>query len=372
MHFVVTGGGTGGHIYPALAIARGLMEKYPGATVHYLGSERGLEKDIVPRAGLEFTPLPLAGLQRRLTPHNLRAGLLALAAVGRVRRLLKARPPAAVIGTGGYVCGPVVLAAASLGIPTLIHEQNAFPGLTNRWLARLVNAVALTFPEAAPHFKGRARKVVTGLPVRPELLQADRDKCRQNLGLLPGQLLILAFGGSQGARSINLAMLDMCRQLAGRTDVCLLHVTGPAQYEWFCRELGAAGINEDKFANINIKPYLHNMPAVLGAADLVICRAGAATIAEITVLGLPSILIPYPYAAANHQVHNARALVRAGAAVMIHDAELSGPLLQQKVGELLENRPLMASMARSAAALGRPRALEEILDTVAAIMQRGG
>ncbi|MFZ5592550.1 MAG: UDP-N-acetylglucosamine--N-acetylmuramyl-(pentapeptide) pyrophosphoryl-undecaprenol N-acetylglucosamine transferase, partial [Bacillota bacterium] len=229
-----------------------------------------------------------------------------------------------------------------------------------------------TFPEAAPYFKGRAKKVVTGLPVRPELLRVDREKCRQNLGLLPGQLLLLSFGGSQGARSINRAMLEMCRQLAGRSDICLLHVTGPAQYEWFRQELQAAGINEDKFANINIKPYLHNMPAVLGAADLVICRAGAATIAEITVLGLPSILIPYPHAAGNHQVHNARALVRAGAAIMISDAELTGQLLQQKAGELLENRPLMASMARSAAGLGRPRALEEILSAVAELVQRGG
>ncbi|MBE3587808.1 MAG: undecaprenyldiphospho-muramoylpentapeptide beta-N-acetylglucosaminyltransferase [Thermoanaerobacteraceae bacterium] len=364
MRFVVTGGGTGGHIYPALAIARGLKEKYPGAEILYIGRAGGLEADLVPRAGFPFRSIQVAGLKRRPTPANLLAVWQAGRGLLTARRIFKEFKPAVVVGTGGYVCGPVVLAAALQGIATLIHEQNALPGLTNRLLAPLVDCVALTFAEGRRYFSRRARLTVTGLPVRPEVLSCSREEARRVLGIPPGARMILSFGGSQGAASINKAMVEVLQAFAGRTDMCFLHVTGPAHYQDFLNHLQERGLGAAENGNITIVPYLYDMPRALAAADVAVCRAGAATLAELTVLGLPAVLIPYPFASGNHQEFNARSLEKKGAALVIKDRELSGQLLTRCLEVILSRPEKLAAMAGACRSLGRPRALQDILDLV--------
>lgn len=375
MRFVVTGGGTGGHIYPALAIARGLEERF-GAEIHYIGGTRGMESDIVPKSGFPFLPIHLEGFKRSLSPANIMVAWRAARGVAQAWRYIRQIRPAAVVGTGGYVCGPVVLAASLCGIPTFIHEQNALPGITNRILARFVDHIALTFEDSKKYFTSKARTKVTGLPVRPEILIKDRRAARDKLGIPEEARLVLSFGGSQGAGSLNRAMAGLFKSLHGEEaghrglpgEVHFLHVTGPRQHKEFMEGLDNSGILLANNGNITITSYLYDMPDALAASDLVICRAGAATLAELTVLGLPAILIPYPYAAGNHQEYNARALESTGAALVIRDADLSGDILFSNLCRLLGDVSGLAGMAESSRRMGKPRALEDILDCVQIIL----
>ncbi len=367
MKFIVTGGGTGGHIYPALAIAKGLQEKY-GAEVVYFGGTRGLEAEIVPREGLSFRSIELSGLKRSISYANILAFWQALKGFREARRIIKEFAPAAVIGTGGYVCGPVVLAAALSGFPTLIHEQNAFPGITNRILSRFTSCVALTFEDAKRFFPSKAKLKVTGLPVRKEILNRNKAEGRSKLGMPQKGILVLSFGGSQGARSINNSMLHVFKRFAGREGIFFLHVTGPNNYEVFMEQFNSMKI--PLYGNITITSYIHDMSSAYAAADLVISRAGAATLAEITAQGLPSILIPYPYATDNHQEYNARALKRANAAVLILDKDLSGNILSSEIERLTGDAGLLASMAEASKALGKPNALDDILDCIQGLIDK--
>ncbi|OPZ75371.1 MAG: UDP-N-acetylglucosamine--N-acetylmuramyl-(pentapeptide) pyrophosphoryl-undecaprenol N-acetylglucosamine transferase [Firmicutes bacterium ADurb.Bin456] len=370
MRFIVSGGGTGGHIYPALAIARGLQNRYPGAEILYVGTSGGMEGDIVPRAGLPFRGIPAAGLRRKLSLHNLlvfwRAGHGFLQASGVIRKYR----PSVVIGTGGYVCGPVVLAAALKGIPTLIHEQNALPGITNRILARFSSKVAVTFADSAIFFPHKEKTVLTGLPVRPEVLSADREEGLKKLDYQVNRFLLLAFGGSRGARSVNQAMLGVLKKYAGDPRLNVLLVTGKDGYEDFLRDCSKESIDLAKTGNIKVSPYLYNMQDALAAADLVISRAGAATLAELTALGIPSILIPYPYASENHQEFNARALEKEGAAQVVLDRDLNGELLCHKVETLLKKPDLLSQMAEASKRMGKQRALQDIIDCVDKLIKR--
>ncbi len=375
MHFVVTGGGTGGHIYPALAIARGLQERF-GAEIHYIGGTRGMESDIVPKSGFPFLAIHMEGFKRSLSPSNIKVAWRAARGVAQARKYIREIRPAAVVGTGGYACGPVVLAASLCGIPTLIHEQNALPGITNRMLARFVDQIALTFEDSKKYFTPKARAKITGLPVRPEILIKDRQTARAKLNIPEGGRLVLSFGGSQGASSINRAMAGLFKRLHSEEgghffipgEVHFLHVTGPRQYDEFMEELANNGILLANNGNITIASYMYDMPDALAASDLVICRAGAATLAELTVMGLPAILIPYPYAAGNHQEYNARALERTGAALVIRDADLSGDVLFNNISRLLSDASMLNGMAESSKTLGKPRALDDILDCVKAML----
>jgi len=293
MRFIITGGGTGGHVYPALAIAGGLKEKYPGAEILYIGSAKGLEADLAPKAGLSFEPIRLTGFKRRLTLDNVFTVWRASLGFAKALRVLADFKPKVVIGTGGYVCGPVVLAAAICGIPALIHEQNALPGITNRLLSYVVKTVAITFPETAGRLPKHARVILTGLPVRAEFSDSEKLKARRRLNLPENGALVLSFGGSQGARSINKAMPEVIKYFRNRAGLHFLHITGPAQYDDFIIGLKQCFIDPD-YGNNTVKPYLHEMSLALAAADLVVCRAGAATLAEITAVGKPAVLIPYP------------------------------------------------------------------------------
>ncbi|MFZ5899364.1 MAG: undecaprenyldiphospho-muramoylpentapeptide beta-N-acetylglucosaminyltransferase [Bacillota bacterium] len=366
MRVVLTGGGTGGHVYPALAIAGGILHRYPDSEILYIGASHGFESDIVPKAGYSFFPIPVKGLRRKVSLHN----VLAVWQAGRSYVLARAKiaefKPQVVIGTGGYVCGPVVLAAVNQGIPTLIHEQNALPGLTNRLLSRYVTKTALTFMDAYKYFPSRARVILTGLPVRTEILQANREEARRRLGL--GDLFtVVSFGGSQGARTLNNAFLEVLPLLVPDGRFCFFHATGTAGYEDFLAGLKSRGFNPQEARQVTVAPYFYNIPELLAAADLIVCRAGASTLAEITVLGLPSILIPYPFATGNHQEYNARVLADRGAALLIKDSEVTGLKIAELVKSLESNPAKLQSMRMASRQLGKRRALENLLDAVDSI-----
>ena len=366
MKVLIAGGGTGGHIYPALSIAGAIRRKTASAEFLFVGTLHGMEAELVPRAGYALKTIHLYGFQRRLSWRNLRNVFFTIRSLWEVRKILRDFRPDVVIGTGGYVCGPVVWAAARSGIPTLIQEQNALPGVTNRILGRVVDVVALGYKEAAPQFAGRkARLVVTGNPVREDLLTEERAAACLHFGLRPEVPLLLITGGSQGARSINQAALSLHRYFSGKKELQILHITGQTDYNNIIHRLKEAGIrfNETDSGRV-VVPYLHEMPKALAAARLVVSRAGAIGLAELTLRGIPAILVPYPYASENHQEINARALEKRGAAVVIRDGELTGECLTVKVEELISDPVKLQSMADASQAMGYPHAADEVADIV--------
>jgi UDP-N-acetylglucosamine--N-acetylmuramyl-(pentapeptide) pyrophosphoryl-undecaprenol N-acetylglucosamine transferase len=358
---IVAGGGTGGHIYPALAIAKGLIRRGAEAVL-YAGTREGLEAKLVPAEGLPFVTVTARKLSRGSLGQLIGASVGLVVGLGQAFRILRAFRPQVVIGTGGYVCAPMVLAASLNGIPTMLHEQNAFPGLANRLLASFASVVCTTFEESAARFPPGTRICNTGLPIRPEILGVRREDALSKLGLDPHKKTILAVGGSLGARRINEAMIEVLRFCRDNPEVQVIHATGEADYASFLERLRARGIDPDKNGNITIVPFLHAMPEALAAADLVIGRAGAAFLAELTARGVAAVLVPYPYAAENHQEYNARALLRAGACEVIRDRELTGSVLVESVRRLLAEDQRREELARRARALGRPEALDRLLD----------
>lgn len=364
---VLTGGGTGGHIYPAVAIGRKLKELYPQVDIHYLGTPQGLEAELIPEEGWPFYRVSAAGLARKISFKAAKALVKTGKGYWQARGHLKRINPELVLGTGGYVCGPVVLAASRLGIPTLLHEQNAFPGLTNRLLARVANRVCVTFPQSASLFPAGTDIITTGLPIRSQIMNTTRQEGLAGLGLQEG-FRILIVGGSQGARSINQAMLEVYTELKDNKQINWLHITGPKAYEGYVRELEQQGIDLAQHGNIRIMPYVYRMEEALSVSDLVIGRAGASFLAEIMAKGLPSILIPYPFASENHQEYNARALADGGAAIVIKEQELSGPVLAHQVKELVARPERLEAMAQAAGGLGKPNAVDLIIEQMLSLI----
>lgn len=363
MRIIVSGGGTGGHIYPALTIVRAIQKKIPDAEFLYVGTKDGLEADIVPKEGIPFETVNIQGFKRSLTPENLVRGAQAFGGVVKAMGIVRRFKPDVAVGTGGYVCGPILLASSLMGIPTLIQEQNVMPGVTNRLLARFVSCIAMGTKEAAEHFP-KGKRVFTGNPIREEVMRARSEDGKKLFGLDPKAKTVLVSGGSRGARSINRAMIGVLAHYACRDGVQILHVTGKVGYEETMQSLKEAGVDLDAAGNLFVEPYLYNMPQALACADVAVFRAGAIGIAELTARGVPSVLIPYPFAAANHQEMNARAVATAGAARMILDRELTAERLLSVLAELLSEDAKLRRMAKAAKKLGRPKAADEIASRV--------
>ncbi|MEG6585942.1 undecaprenyldiphospho-muramoylpentapeptide beta-N-acetylglucosaminyltransferase [Dendrosporobacter sp. 1207_IL3150] len=360
MRIIVSGGGTGGHIYPAITLIKAIKSLRNSCEILYIGTNEGLEADIIPKEGLPFATIEVRGLAREISLKNVATVLKTFGSLWQSRRLISQFKPDVVIGTGGYVCGPVLLAASLMGIPTMIQEQNVVPGITNRILAKFVDKIAVGYADAAKHFNRSAKVVFTGNPIRPEVLSALREEGMSKLGLDPKKKTILISGGSRGARSINTAMIQVHKHYAGNKNIQLLHVTGKNEYNDIVGNLMQIGIDTATAGNIIIKPYLYDMPNALAATDLAIFRAGAIGLAELTSLGIPSILIPYPYAAENHQEFNARVMEHQGAAVVIKDNELNGEKLTKVVDGLIFDNERLKVMAKASKSLGRPDAAEQI------------
>lgn len=356
MRLVIAGGGTGGHVYPGLAVAAEMQLEDLEAEILFIGTERGLEAALVPKAKFNFCPIHARGIQRRLSWRILPVLFENLQGFFEARRILKEFEPDVVLGVGGYASAAGVFAAWTMGIPTVIHEQNVFPGITNRLLARLAGRVLVSNPDCLPHFPKRPDAEVVGNPIRHSILRVGKELAVRKLELSPQKITILVFGGSQGAASINRAMVDAIRRLRimnARFQV--IFVTGPAHYEETAKALRGS------LVDVRVMPYLDEMPMALGAADLVVCRAGATTVAEITAKGIPAVLIPFPFATGNHQEYNARSLVEAGGSWMIRDSELTGGGLAEIIKEVLQDPTRLEAMSEAMRKLGVPNAAELIV-----------
>lgn len=365
LRIVITGGGTGGHIYPALAIARGLQETEENVKILYIGTKAGMEAKIVPATGIQFDTITVSGLNRRLSLQNLKTIARLGKGCGEARRILRSFKPDVVVGTGGYVCGPVVLTAALMKIPTLIHEQNAYPGITNRILSRFVDKVCITFSEAGPYFYKKADIIKTGLPIRPDILNVPAGHAYEFFGLRPDKRTILLVGGSRGAKTINQAARLVLEWALDKNDLQLIHVTGRDNYEEYMVELKNARKLVRDTESIKIIPYLDRMDYGLSVADLVVSRAGASFLAEITAVGVPAILVPFPFASENHQEQNARSLEKNGAArVLLEDGSQLGSKLLKEIQSVLEDNSVLETMATNSKKMGKPEALSLITGNV--------
>jgi len=363
MKVILTGGGTGGHIYPALAVAQGLRERMPEVDLLYVGTEQGMENTIVPRTGIQFKTIDVSGIDRTSMLKASRSLAKLPRSFFQGWEVVREFRPDIVMGTGGYVSFPVVLAGTIIPFcRTYIHEQNAVLGLANRNLARRVDGVMLTFSEAAAGLKTPLVKV-TGLPVRQDILQADRSQARKALGIEADLFTLLVFGGSQGAASINHAMVEFLERCQN-DEMLIIWMAGPGNIEEIEGKLrDKVDLNRMR-CQLQLLPYIHNMPDIMAAADLAVCRAGASTISELAILGLPAILIPYPYAAESHQEHNARTLAGKKAVEMIIDEFLNGDTLYKKVMELKRCPDRLAEMSCSLKRESHPNALNDILDII--------
>jgi len=357
---VVAGGGTAGHVLPGIAIGQALVARgHDPATIHFVGSERGIEARLVPEAGFGLTLLPGRGIQRRLTAANVVAAWGLVRAFASAIRLVARRRPRVVVAVGGYASVSCALAAWILRVPVVVHEQNAVPGAANRLTARFAKASAVTVERSR-----LPRAVVTGNPVRAALLHidrvADRGPARAALGLPTDRTLIAVFGGSLGARRINLAVVDALDTWTGRADLAVRHVIGVRDWDLVQQRLPQVA------GGLVYQPvrYEERMDLVLAACDLAVCRAGATTVAELAVVGVPSVLVPLPGAPGDHQTANGRVLERAGAAVVIADAELDAARLVAVTDELTADPDRLAAMAKAAATVGRPDAATRVAELV--------
>jgi undecaprenyldiphospho-muramoylpentapeptide beta-N-acetylglucosaminyltransferase len=353
---VITGGGTGGHVLPALAIADALVARgHPREALHHVGAERGLEARLVPPTGLPMTLLPGRGIQRRLTWANVAAVWGLVRAFAMALRLLGRLRPKVVVAVGGYASVAVGLAAVLRRIPLVVAEQNTHPGAANRLLARFAKASAVAF-EGTP----LPRAVVTGNPVRPEIASLGdghaRAGARRRLGVADDRQLVLVAGGSLGALHINRSVVEAVPAWRDRADLAVRHVVGRRDWDEICAQLPA----DTGALQLDAIEYEDDMPAALAAADLAVCRSGSGTCFELAAAGLPSILVPSPVVTADQQTGNARRLVDAGAAVLVPDAELDGARLVAEVDRLLADGPGRAAMADAARAWARPDAADAI------------
>lgn len=367
MRAMITGGGTGGHIYPALAIAEGIKEKDASAEILYVGSETGLEKKLAERAGFPFAGISVAGMTSKFSLKMAKTIVKNMQGIHQAKALLKEYQPDIVIGTGGYACGPLMLAAAKQGAPTLLHEQNAIMGKTNMILSNQVDKICLTFNIMDRGFKAHEKAVLTGLPVRRQILRADKKQGMDFFSLEEGKPVVLVTGGSQGARHINEAAVAAGANILAAGGQ-ILHLTGPKLYEETKAMAEQAGLLSEPC--YHLIAYLHEMEMALGAADIVISRSGASFLAEIMAVGRCSILIPYPFAAGGHQKANALSLVRRDAAEMILDDELDGDSLWSVLEPLLKDEKRVAKMSKNCYDMGCRDAVERILQEAEKIIKK--
>jgi len=362
MKIILSGGGTGGHIYPALAIAGELKERLPGIQLLYVGTPAGMESRIVPEAGLAYTSLDVSGIDRTSMLKASKSIVKFPNSFFQARNIIKDFEPDIIVGTGGYVSFPIVLAGTFMGIKTIIHEQNAYPGLANRNLAKRVDRILLTFPEARQYVDSVNIKV-TGLPVRKQMMHTDKQQARQSLGLDQKLFTILAFGGSLGAKTINNALLDFIDRSRGEK-LQIIWITGEAAFEEIREKLAEKFDLKTIRPQITLLPYMNNMEQAMGAADLAVCRAGASTVSELEVIGLPAILVPFPFAADNHQEKNARALVDKNAAYLVIDEFFDGTELYKKIQEIQKQPEKLRIMGQNMLKEAKPNALKEIADEI--------
>ncbi|HKZ80455.1 MAG TPA: undecaprenyldiphospho-muramoylpentapeptide beta-N-acetylglucosaminyltransferase [Pyrinomonadaceae bacterium] len=354
MRVLIAAAGTGGHIYPGIAVAKEIMRRQPDSKIRFVGTARGLETKLVPRAGFDLSIIESAGLKSVGAGARARGLAILPKSFVSARKLIREFRPHVVVGAGGYVSGPVLLTAALMGLPTLVMESNALPGWTNRVLARFVNKAAVSFQESLPYFRGKG--VVTGNPVRREFFEIPA-----RTGERTREFSLLVFGGSQGAHAINQAMIAALPELSSvRERLRITHQTGENDFELTSAAYANAGWGKQ----VDVRRYIDDIVESFAAADLVICRAGATTTAELIAAGKAALMIPFPFAADDHQRKNAEALVHAGAARMILQRELTGEKLAKEIVLLAGNVERIVQMEEASRRLARGDASQAAVDLI--------
>ncbi|WP_442603772.1 undecaprenyldiphospho-muramoylpentapeptide beta-N-acetylglucosaminyltransferase [Paenibacillus sp. KN14-4R] len=371
MRVVLSGGGTGGHVYPALAIAEQCLLEDAQSQFLYIGTNSGLERDIVANSKLTmpFKAIEISGFRRKLFSFdNVKTVARFFRGVSEAKKMLREFKPDIVIGTGGYVCGPVLYAAAKLGIPSMVHEQNVIPGMTNAFLSRYVSTVAVSFKGTESRFPKARNAVYTGNPRATSVVMADRLKGLRSLNLPDDAQLVVVVGGSRGAKALNEAMIGIASQTSKLPQLQFLFITGQPHYEAAVTAIGGAEGAVPR--NVHVVPYIHNMPEVLAATKLIVSRAGASFLAEITALGIPAILIPSPYVTNNHQEHNARMLVEGGAAHMILEKDLQADSLLASVEHITGSAFRIEEMAHASRKMGQSNSAQLFVNEMQKLIRK--
>ena len=368
MNFLFACGGTAGHINPAIAVAGRLKELMPESKFLFVGAKGKMEEDLVPRAGYEIELIEITNIQRSLSPagikHNLKTALNVVKSLGASKRIIRDFKPDVVIGTGGYVCFPVLKAAQMMGIPTVLHESNAVPGLTTKMLAGGVDVMMVGFEESASVYKNSEKVTVTGTPVRGDFRTYSKESAKKELGIDPAEKLIVSVWGSLGASRMNEIMADFIADTYKDSDFNLIHAAGRERYDTMMERLNSlcpAGCSRQGY---DVRPYIYDMSRVMAAADLVVCRAGASTLAELALMGKPCVLVPSPNVTNNHQEKNARVLENAGGAVVLVEAGLTSQKFTETVTELIEDDARLNDMAEAMKGAAPADATERITDVV--------
>lgn len=354
MKILVTGGGTGGHIYPALSLINEIKNKQKDVEFLYVGTNKGLESQIVPSKGIPFETIEIQGLKRSLSFDNIKTFYLFMKSLSEAKKIIQNFQPDIVLGTGGYVCAPMVYKASKMGIPTIIHEQNSVPGVTNKFLSKYVDKVCVCFPEAQSYFpKGKVE--MTGNPRAQEVASIAPSDILTKYQLDPKKPTVLIFGGSRGAQTIHRAFIEGYELFKGK-DYQVLYGSGKIYYEELMEKLA----DKETLPNVSVQEYISEMEQVLINIDLIVGRAGATSLAEITSLGIPAILIPSPNVTNDHQTKNAQSLVDHHAAELIKDSELTGVNLVDAIDKIMQDDALRVKMKEASKAQGMPHAADDI------------
>jgi UDP-N-acetylglucosamine--N-acetylmuramyl-(pentapeptide) pyrophosphoryl-undecaprenol N-acetylglucosamine transferase len=368
MKFLFTCGGTAGHINPALGVAQYLKELMPYCEILFVGAEGQMETELVPREGFDIKTVNITNISRSLSfggvKHNLKTLKNVIGSTSEAKAIIKEFMPDVVIGTGGYVCYPVLRAAHAMKIPTVVHESNALPGLTTKMLSGSADKILVGFEESRQYYKNQQKVIVTGTPVRGDFRNIDKKTAREKLGLDPDRPLVVSVWGSLGASFMNKLMVSFIEKALGKPFFTLIHSAGKCGYKAMLLEMEKENIKDPKARGMEVREYIYDMPVVMAAADLVICRSGASTLSELSVLGRPAILVPSPNVTGKHQEKNARVLEKTGAAVVLKESELSADKLLGSVSLLLSRPATLEAMSEQMKKLGVEDSTEKIANII--------
>ena len=371
MRAIIAAAGTGGHINPGLAIANKIMEKEKDSSIIFIGTNRGLETDLVPRSGYSLKTINAHGLERKITIQNIKNLFETYKSIKEAKEIIKEFKPDILIGTGGYICVPTVIAAKKLGIPVILHESNAFPGIAVKLFKNKAVKLLVGFKDAKERLDNKENVIVTGNPIKIKKIdytESQKEKIKTDLGLALDKPVVLVFGGSQGAQSINRSFIEIIVNKKNK-NYQIMWAAGPEQYEKIKEKLNEINIDINNIENAKIVPYIYNMEEVMNISDLVVCRSGAMTITEVSVVGKPAIFIPFPFATENHQEYNARVLEKVGAAKIILDKDINSELLGNTINKIIKNKKSLEEMGKNAEKVTIPNVEENIYKEIKEVIE---
>lgn len=371
MRAIIAAAGTGGHINPGLAIANKIMEKEKDSSIIFIGTNRGLETDLVPRSGYSLKTINAHGLERKITIQNIKNLFETYKSIKEAKEIIKEFKPDILIGTGGYICVPTVIASKKLGIPVILHESNAFPGIAVKLFKNKADKILVGFKDAKERLDNKENVIVTGNPIKIKKIdytESQKEKIKTDLGLALDKPVVLVFGGSQGAQSINRSFIEIIVNKKNK-NYQIMWAAGPEQYEKIKEKLNEINIDINNIENAKIVPYIYNMEEVMNISDLVVCRSGAMTITEVSVVGKPAIFIPFPFATENHQEYNARVLEKVGAAKIILDKDINSELLGNTINKIIKNKKSLEEMGKNAEKVAIPNVEENIYKEIKEVIE---